>query len=205
MDLALIEEAIETQLKAVATAKGLSLKVDAYGGQLEDEKLDDLAQNCPAALIAISGLTRARRAPHSAEFDITATVIVAANSLNDDMARRGGRGGRHIGAYNLIKFAVSALNGFGTDPALSPDPDSPLLSAPLLVTAVQNLFNANVSRRYLAVYGVPFQGRVTVANDLADELDDLTDIYVSSIPSPAADDGENTEPIEAEIPQRETE
>ena len=203
MDLSLIEQAAQAQLETVAAAKGLKLKIDAYDGELDEDQWAKLAQTAPAALVAISGLKRVRKGVRNAEFTITVTVIVAANSLNDDMARRGGRGGKHVGAYALINYAVAALNGFGTDPALSPDPETPLMKAPLLVTGAQNLINSKVKNLYLAAYAVPFEGRVNIANALADDLDDLENIYVSSTPSPATDDGADTKPIEEDIVQQE--
>jgi len=202
MTIAALETAIKKALTDAATAKQLKIHIDAYGGQLDEAKLEAIAQSCPAVWVVISGLTLKRKMNVGGEYEVTASVLCASNSLDDDMARQGGRGGRHIGAYNLINFVYSALSAFHGHDATG----QPILSQPLKATGINNLFNAKTRRNYLAVYAIPFTGRLIWLPDepIDANLDDFTDIQSHSTPADAVNGGIDTPNIETAIAQKET-
>ncbi len=200
MSIAALEAAVKSELQAAVTAKGLKLKVDAYGGQLDENKIEEIAQSCPAMWVVFTGATVKRPLPVGAEFDVTISVLSGTTSLDDDMARQGGRGGRHIGAYTLIQFVYSVLDGFMGDDGEG----NKILSQPLKATSINNLFNAKIRRDYLAVYGLPFKGRMVLTPDEPADMDEFEEIKLSTTPSPATGDGSDTPNTETDIAQKET-
>lgn len=181
-----IETGMKSRLEETVTAKGLRVKVGSYGGQLDDRLIEELAQNCPAMWAVFTGMRRRRKLTRGAEYDTNFSVLVAANSLEGESARRGGRGGRIIGAYDLCDLAAAGLHGFRVDP----------MTTAMEPMGVTNLFNARTSRHFLAVYGVDFAARVLWDRDVPADLDDLETIHSESTPPGDGD------AVETEIPQK---
>ncbi len=188
-----IELAIIDRLKTAVMESGLATKVDSYGGQLDDEMLAAAAQAAPIIWAVFAGMKKKRKVSRTAtEFEGTFVIISAAKSLNQVGSRQGGRGGKIVGAYQLIQFAVNTLEGFCPEPlnqALEPD-------------TVSNLFNARVSSEHLAIYSTAFKCRFLWNRSEDSDMHDFETISHSTRPASGTDDTPN---MEAEIAQQEPE
>jgi len=186
-----IEAAIVARLNDVAKSNAFKVKAESYGGELDDTLLKDAAQSAPAFWIAFAGAKKGRKVAHDKhEWQANFVVISAAKSMHQEQVRQGGRGGLVLGAYEMIHFAISALEGFmpeGSSQALVPH-------------QVTNLFNAKIEREYLAIYSVTFSCKFPLERVSDTALDDLESLFHSSKPHHAT---EETPIMESEIQQQE--
>jgi len=190
-----IEAGIQTRLNDLAKSNAFKVKCETYGGELDDNLLVDAVQKAPAFWIAFAGAKQTRSiARKGQEWQANFVVISAAKSMHQDQSRLGGRGGKVLGAYELILFAIASLEGFSpADGCTALDPKQ-----------VTNLFNARVEREYLAIYSVTFSCRFIWERVPDATLDDLESIFHSSKPyvgGPALDD---TPTVDSEITQLES-
>lgn len=185
-----IENAILTKLTESATEVRLKAKVDSYGGQIDDAALDDLAQGGPQVWAVVTGANRRRERHDGSEYAVNFSIICSAGSTEDGAARHGSRGGLIVGAYDLVRYVTTALNGFKA---------KDLFLQPLEHSSVTNLFSAKVNRAHLAIYSVQFSARVHWKQEDLSDLDDLETIQHATTPnlSDAAD------PIDIDLPQKE--
>ncbi|SOC28208.1 phage protein Gp37 [Thalassospira xiamenensis] len=190
--IATLEQALKDRLIEYRDAKGLKIVVDTYSGQLDEDLLRELAGKAPAIYVTFSGMSPARKmrsGVHS--FEASFVLIVAGKSANDEHARGGGRGGKIVGAFEMIDFSFFATC----------DLDHELLDRAFEPQRVTNLFNAKVGREYLAVYGLALTCRLSVSADWGiAELDDLETIHHT-----AAIGGEGSPVMETDLPQTEEE
>lgn len=187
-----LEQALKARLTDERDAKGLKFHVDTYSGQLDDDLLRELAQKAPSIYVTFSGMSKARQMRNGAHsFEATFVLIVAGKSTNDEHARGGGRGGKIVGAFELIDFSFFATC----------DLDHELLDRKFEPQRVTNLFSAKVGREYLAVYGLALTCKLTVTADWdVSELDDFETIHHT-----AAIGGEDSPLMETDLPQTEEE
>lgn len=181
-----IEAGMETRLEEVVAIKAPGIKVGSHGGPLDDRVIVELARNRPAMWVVFTGLRRHQRLTRGAEHETSFRVLVTANGLEGETARRGGRGGAIIGAYDLCDLAAAALHGFRVDPMITP----------MEPVGVSNLLTARTSRNLLAVYGVDFTARVLWDRDVPLDLEDFETIHHESAPP---GDGPA---IETDLPQK---
>jgi len=189
-----IEAGIQTRLNDLAKSNAFKVKCETYGGELDDNLLVDAAQKAPAFWIAFAGAKQTRTiARKGQEWQANFVIISAAKSMKQDQARQGGRGGKVLGAYELILFAIAALEGYlpdGCSQALDPK-------------QVTNLFNAKIEREYLAIYSVTFSCRFIWERVPDATLEDLESIFHSSKPYVGGPASDETPTVDSEITQLE--
>ncbi|NVJ90875.1 MAG: DUF1834 family protein [Methylocystaceae bacterium] len=190
-----IEVGIQTRLNDLAKANAFKIKCETYGGELDDNLLEELTQKAPGFWVVFTGGKPVRKISRGKyEWQVNFVVIAAAKSMHQEHSRQGGREGLILGAYNLILFAHSGLEGFlpdGCSQALEPK-------------QITNLFNARIESEYLAIYSVTFSCRFIWERVPDATLDDLESIFHSSKPYVGEAASDETPTIDSDITQTET-
>ncbi|MDV7340974.1 phage protein Gp37 [Terasakiella sp. A23] len=187
-----IETAMTDKLNELAKTNAFKVKAESYGGELTDEFLKDAAQKAPAIWIVFAGMTPKKKMRHgSIDYEASFVVISCAKSMHQEAARKGARGGKVLGAYELIMFSISALEGLepeGVSRALAPG-------------RVANLFNAKANDEHLAIYSVAFTCRFIWDRAVDGDLDDFLTLYHSTKPKLGDADNTDTQSLNSEIVQ----
>lgn len=193
-----LEQSIIERLKFVANNNNIKVKIDGHGGQLSNLFVTEAAQNAPAVWMIFDGMEKLRKLGREAdEYEARFTAVVAAKSVNRVSARQGGRNGLVLGAYQLIRFVITTLNGFIPDTA----------SRPLETTEVKNLFtdrsDPNITQENLAIYSTTASCRFVWTREADPTLEDLELIFHTPIPDLDDPNTDQGTAMETSLPQKE--
>lgn len=125
-------------------------EVKTYGGEFDDEELDEVVRRLPAAWVTFGGVKRTD--PHSTSrekwrAEATFVVLVGARSLRNEQAgRHGGASSGEVGTNLLISAVRHLLN--------SQDMGLPIRQ--MAPGAIRTLFNTQVRKEAMSVYALEF-------------------------------------------------
>lgn len=144
-----IEDAIIARLKAADGPDGLGYtygSCETYDGEIDEDRLIELANRAPAAWLVFAGDKPHRRAGGTQYVMGTFVVLLAARSLRNRAEARRGASDR-VGAYQMSSDVIALINGRKLGLALE---------EPLTLTERRTLFSKRVGQRFAAVYAVTF-------------------------------------------------
>ncbi|HBT44307.1 MAG TPA: hypothetical protein DIW51_08985 [Rhodospirillaceae bacterium] len=144
-----IEDAMIARMKAAATPEILGYtygSCETYDGEIDEDRLIELANRAPAAWLVFAGDKEHRRAGGTRYVTGTFVVLLAARSLRNQADARRGSGDR-VGAYQMTRDVIALIDGrkLGLD-----------LVEPLKFTERRTLFSKRTRQTFAAVYAVTF-------------------------------------------------